>query len=75
MLGQEITCPFRKFLLFNFHEFTVQAMFYVVKKIFLVIPRQKTQKIGDCNKVREVARRRTLMFDDGGMNDETSATV
>ena len=28
-----------------------------------------------CNKVREVARRRTMMFDDGGMNDETSATV
>ena len=29
----------------------------------------------DCNKVREVARRRTVMYDDGGMNDETSATV
>ena len=28
-----------------------------------------------CNKVREVARRRTVMYDDGGMNDETSATV
>ena len=28
-----------------------------------------------CNKVREVARRRTVMFDDGGMNDETSATI
>ncbi len=27
------------------------------------------------NKVREVARRRTVMLDDGGMNDETSATV
>ena len=31
--------------------------------------------IAPCNKVREVARRRTVMFDDGGMNDETSATV
>ena len=31
--------------------------------------------ITPCNKVREVARRRTVMFDDGGMNDETSATV
>ena len=31
--------------------------------------------MADCNKVREVARRRTVMFDDGGMNDETSATV
>ena len=28
-----------------------------------------------CNKVREVAGRRTVMYDDGGMNDETSATV
>ena len=28
-----------------------------------------------CNKVCEVARRRTVMYDDGGMNDETSATV
>ena len=31
--------------------------------------------IAPCNKVCEVARRRTVMFDDGGMNDETSATV
>ena len=31
--------------------------------------------IAPCNKVREVTPRRTVMFDDGGMNDETSATV
>ena len=31
--------------------------------------------IAPCNKVREVARRLTVMYDDGGMNDQTSATV
>jgi hypothetical protein len=31
--------------------------------------------IAPCNKVREVTRRRTVMYDDGGMNDETSATI
>ena len=31
--------------------------------------------LANCNKVREVARRQTVMFDDSGMNDETSATV
>ena len=34
-----------------------------------------SMSIAPCNKVREVARRRTMMYDDGGMNDETSATV
>ena len=45
----------------------------------LVISRKNydtyTYYIDYCNKVREVARRRTVMFDDGGMNDQTSATV
>jgi hypothetical protein len=41
----------------------------------LLLPPSSLMSIAPCNKVCEVARRRTVMFDDGGMNDETSATV
>ena len=41
----------------------------------LLLPPGSLVSIAPCNKVREVARQRTMMFDDGGMNDETSATV
>jgi hypothetical protein len=41
----------------------------------LLLPPGSSMSIAPCNKVREVARRRTVMFDDGGMNDQTSATV
>jgi hypothetical protein len=41
----------------------------------LLLPPGSSMPIAPCNKVREVARRQTVMFDDGGMNDQTSATV
>ena len=41
----------------------------------LLLPPGSLMLIAPCNKVREVARRRTVILDDGGMNDETSATV
>jgi hypothetical protein len=41
----------------------------------LLLPPSSLMSIAPFNKVREVARRRTVMFDNGGMNDETSATV
>ena len=41
----------------------------------LLLPPGSLVSIAPCNKVREAARRRTVMLDDGGMNDETSATV
>jgi hypothetical protein len=41
----------------------------------LLLPPGSSMSIAPCNKVREVTRQRTVMFDDGGMNDETSATI
>ena len=41
----------------------------------LLLPPGLLMSIAPCNKVRKVARRQTVMFDNRGMNDETSATI
>jgi hypothetical protein len=47
---------------------------FLVSDELLLLPGSSVS-IAPCNKVREVTRRRTVMFDDGGMNDQTSATI
>jgi hypothetical protein len=44
---------------------------YILHHFFVAYISVLEYLLARCNKVREVARRRTVMYDDGGMNDKT----